>query len=193
MFFSTAVQALTAQPKGEFWALCLSNGASPGALLLLPTASDPTQCARASGLTTEPALPSASPPGNADGLGSQRAGELAKSYEVLGVPQSRIILFGHPCDPCPLARENRLATAVLRHELPPCPPSCSELQDDMTAEWNPDVIAETIKQIVDTRNIQNVRPSVPRAITPRFLQRLADQRPTLSLPIALPVRAGHHL
>jgi len=47
MFFSTAVQALTAQPKGDFWALCLSNGASPGALLLLPTASDPTQCARA--------------------------------------------------------------------------------------------------------------------------------------------------
>lgn len=28
MFFSTAIQALTAQPKGELWALCLSNGAS---------------------------------------------------------------------------------------------------------------------------------------------------------------------
>lgn len=40
--------------------------------------------------------PSLSLTGNAEGLGGQRAGELAKSYDILGVPQDHIILFGHP-------------------------------------------------------------------------------------------------
>lgn len=35
MFFSTAIQALTREPKGDVWALCLSNGQSPTGRVLL--------------------------------------------------------------------------------------------------------------------------------------------------------------
>lgn len=46
-----------------------------------------------------------------------------------------------------------------RRLVPPRPVfSLSELQDSITAEWNPDVVSSTIKQIVGTHDIQNVSP-----------------------------------
>ncbi|KAI0731074.1 LmbE-like protein [Earliella scabrosa] len=65
--------------------------------------------------------------GNADGLGDVRRHELAASLDVLGIGEGRRWVLDHP-----------------------------ELQDNFTAEWDPDLIAEVLKPYVLDHQITSI-------------------------------------
>ncbi|KXN83231.1 N-acetylglucosaminyl-phosphatidylinositol de-N-acetylase [Leucoagaricus sp. SymC.cos] len=65
--------------------------------------------------------------GNADGLGAIRSHEYHKSYEALGVPANRRWIVDHP-----------------------------ELQDNITASWDPRTISQTIRPYVISNSINTI-------------------------------------
>jgi len=82
--------------------------------------------------------------GDADGLGPIRREELGRSLDVLGVPADRRWVVDHPYVPHPLP----CSSNPTRHR---------DLQDNFTAQWNPETIADVIQPYVTTHNISTVR------------------------------------
>lgn len=83
--------------------------------------------------------------GDADGLGNIRREELDRSLGVLGVASNSRRVLDHPCV-LPGSSTQRLSDILYR-----------DLQDNITAMWNPATIAEVVYPFVNEHKITTVR------------------------------------
>ena len=87
--------------------------------------------------------------GDADGLGKRRADELNRSLDVLGVDKDKRWLIAHPYVLTEMS-------GSLLWQMTGCFLS-SQLQDDITLEWDPRVIAEVVEPYITQHHIDTVR------------------------------------
>lgn len=85
--------------------------------------------------------------GNADGLGLTRRTELARSYGVLGVDESKVDVLDHPY----VVDATRYASPRISNGL------FRELQDSITQAWNTSLVARIVKEYVEQHSIASVR------------------------------------
>lgn len=86
--------------------------------------------------------------GNADGIGERRKGELARSLDILGVEKDNRWIIEHPCV-IPLHRVHESLTSCFRR-----------LQDNITQQWEAEVIAEVLRPFVIEHHITSVRNQI---------------------------------
>jgi N-acetylglucosaminylphosphatidylinositol deacetylase len=83
--------------------------------------------------------------GNADGLGERRKGELVRSLDILGVDKDNRWIIEHPC-------------VTLLHGFHKSLTSCfRQLQDNITQQWDAEIIAEVLRPFVIENHITSVR------------------------------------
>lgn len=83
--------------------------------------------------------------GNADGIGEQRKGELVRSLDILGVEKDNRWIIEHPCV-IPLHRVHKSLTSCFR-----------QLQDNITQQWDAEIIAQVLRPFVIEHHITSVR------------------------------------
>lgn len=89
--------------------------------------------------------------GNADGLGETREAEYMQSLDVLGIPKSRRFIIEHSC--------------VYRCGCQPTLTTHSDLQDDITKLWDPEVVSDVLRPYMIAQNISTVRGPVQSCFT----------------------------